>query len=156
MPPDASQCRMVVRTLIRRAPIHLGLPSNQFLVRLMRTASCQQAALYYAWHRRCPTCLRRRPPHRIPRATLLYRPTRVNQVAGLDLTIVRDTQGVTYTLINVADLATRYNTILLCESTTPAFVLNVFKRTWVAWAYMPEHIVVDTGSEFGAECLVYT
>lgn len=136
--------------LMRRARPNLGHSSNPLRVRFMRMAICQQPALYGATHVTCPTCLRRRPQQRSPRASMPYRPTRSNHAVGLDLTIVRYTQGVNYTIRHTLDLATMHILILPCDPTKPSDVFNVFKETWMIWTGLPDNMVVDKGSELGA------
>lgn len=92
-PVGARTCPMYIRRIVRRSHRNLGHPIHQSLVRLMKMARCQQVALDYAKALRCPTGLRRRPPQRIPRATMPCRPTRFNHVVGLDLKFVRYTHG---------------------------------------------------------------
>lgn len=89
LPPDACKCPMSIRLLIRRAHRNLGHPSKPSLVRLLRTARCPQVALDHAKRMICPTCIRRKPPQRIPRATMPYRPARSNHTVGLYLKCVR-------------------------------------------------------------------
>lgn len=91
-----------------------------------------------------------RRPQRRPHPSMLYRPTGSNHVVALDLTFARDTQGVKYTLLNVLDVATMYNLILRCGSAKPADVINAIKENVSMWAGLPEKLVVDKGSAFGA------
>lgn len=79
-----------------------------------------------------------------------------NPAVGLDLNFVSYAQGVNYTLRIVLYMAAMLNTILLCGATKPAYVRNAYKYTWIAWAGMPEQIVVDERSDCGAEFMDYT
>ena len=83
--PAARRCSKEVRRLVRNAHRNLGHPSNFALVRLMTVAKCHPDMIAYASEFKCPTCQRRKPPERIPKATMPYRPTQFNQVVGIDL-----------------------------------------------------------------------
>lgn len=85
-----------------------------------------------------------------------YRPTRFKHAVGLDSKFIRDSKGTTYTLLDVFDLATMYNRVLLCDSTKPSDVVNDCKEHWVTWAGIPEKTVVEHWSEVGAAFLTMT
>ena len=75
----------------------------------MTVAKCHPDMVAYARHFKCPTCERRRPPKRIPKATMPYRPTQFNHIVGIDLKWIKDVAGNTYYLFNILDLATGFN-----------------------------------------------
>lgn len=156
MKPEAQHCPARIRKLVRRAHYNLGHPSNSALVRIMRTARCDKDAIEYAKHTKCPTCIRRPPPQRIPRATMPYRPTRFGHIVGLDLKFLKDHRQEEHVLLNILDMATLYNILVRCDAKRPADILTQFKAYWIKWAGSPEKIVVDQGSEFGAAFLTYT
>merc|ERR1712138_187181 len=99
LPPEARKCSVEMRRLIRHAHNNLGHPSNHAMVRLMRTAKVHPDLIAYARHMKCPTCARRQPPARIPKATIPYRPTRFNAVVGLDLKWIKDSKGKQFYLL---------------------------------------------------------
>ncbi len=96
LPPEARKCPEAVRKMIRVAHRNLGHPSNHALVRVMKIAKCHPDMLAYARSMRCPTCIRRKPPQRIPRTTMPYRPTRFNALVGLDLKWIHDSTNTSY------------------------------------------------------------
>lgn len=55
------------------------------------------------------------------------RPARLRHVVGLVLKFMRDSQGTPYTLLKVFDMATMYNLILLCGSTSLSVVTRAVK-----------------------------
>lgn len=65
---------------------------------------------------------------------------------------MRDAQGVNYTRLNVLDVATMHNLILLCGSTKPSDANKVFKDNGLVGLAYRKKAVVDHGSEF----LAYT
>ena len=93
LPPSARKCPIAVRRMIHNAHRNLGHPSNYALVRLKKMARCHVDMIEYAMHMKCPTCLRRKAPDRIPRVSMPYRPTRFNAVVGLDLKWTHDATG---------------------------------------------------------------
>ena len=148
LPPEARKCPIDVRRLIRNAHNNLGHPSNHAMVRLMKTAKCHPDMLAYARHMKCPTCARRQPPARIPKATMPYRPTRFNAVVGLDLKWVKDASGETYYLLNILDLATAFNVSCVVANKRPSTIAEAFKQNWMSWAMTPEKVVADKGTEY--------
>ena len=98
------------------------------MVRLMKTAKVHPDLIAYARHMKCPTCARRQPPARIPRATMPYRPTRFNAVVGLDLKWVKDSTDRTYYLLNIVDLATAFNICCVIPDKQPKTVADAQRR----------------------------
>lgn len=131
-------------------------PNKQSMVRLIRTARCHIESRVCATRLTCPTCMRRRHPHMCPKAALPNRPTRFNHVVGLDLKHIKDSQGMTYTLLNLRVLVTVYNIIFVCGSKELVDLVNTFKTIWNHWAGVPETLVVDKGSVLCAEFLALT
>ena len=148
LPPEARKCPVDVRKMIRNAHVNLGHPSNHSLVRLMRTAKCHADMVAYARHMKCPSCVRRKPPSRIPRVSLPYRPTRFNAVVGLDLKLVKDSKGDIYYILNILDLATAFNVCCVVPDKTPKSIADAFKHYWMNWAGNPEKVVADKGTEY--------
>ena len=134
LPPEARKCPAVARRMIRNAHVNLGHPSNHALVRLMRTAKCHPDMIGYARHMKCPSCVRRAPPARIPRVSMPYRPTRFNAVVGLDLKWIKDSNGEVYYMLNILDLATAFNVCCIVKDKTPASIAEAFKQKLLKWA----------------------
>ena len=108
-----------------------------------QTAKCPPEMIAYARHMKCPVCIRRQPPARIPKASLPYRPTRFNAVVGLDLKWVKDSKGEMYYLLNILDLATSFNICCIVEDKQPKTIAAAFKHYWCFWASTPEKIAAD-------------
>ena len=138
LPPEARRCPIVVRRLIRNAHQNLGHPSNYALVRLMKTAKCHPDMIGYARHMKCPSCQRRNPPERIPRAAVPYRPTRFNHTVGVDLKWIKDSDGIKYIFLNILDLATTFNIVVLVPNKEPQTIADAFTQKWMHWATTPE------------------
>ena len=75
----------------------------------MTVAKCHPDMIAYAVNMSCPTCKRRSPPLRIPKATMPYRPTHFNQVVGIDFKWIKDVAGNIFYMLNFLDLATSFN-----------------------------------------------
>lgn len=135
--PVASTCPLPVRTMKRRAHRNCGHPRIHYLVRLMTTTRCQDVAIEHVRCVNCPMGMRRKPPPRIPRASIPYRPTSFNHIVGLGLEFVKDNQGRQHSVLNILDTSTMYNIIALCDSTAPAVVANTLKGNGVQWAGPP-------------------
>ena len=148
LPPEARKCPKEVRRLIRNAHRNLGHPSSYALVRLMKTAKCQPEMISYARYMKCPTCLRRQPPVRIPKATMPYRPSRFNAIVGMDLKWIKESTGKHFYGLNILDLATTFNVFVIVPNKLPGTIADAFKWAWMNWAGAPDKIVVDRGREF--------
>ena len=79
----------------------------------MTISKCVPEMIDYAKHWKCPSCERRKPPGRMPRATMPYRPKRFGQIVGVDLKFVHDSAGNKYVALNILDFATIFNVLLL-------------------------------------------
>ena len=130
--PAARVCTPLGRRLVRNAHRNLGHPSRYALIRLMKTAKVHPDLIAYAREFKCPVCERRRPPDRIPRVTLPYRPTRFNVIVGLDIKSVRDASGQEWKLLNVLDLATAFNLVhVLKPDASSEDVAQAFNDGWI-------------------------
>ena len=137
LPPEARKCPESVRNMIRVAHRNLGHPSNHALVRVMKIAKCHPDMLAYARSMRCPTCIRRKPPERIPRTTMPYRPTRFNALVGLDLKWTHDSSITSHLVLNILDLATTYNIGIVVPNQRPETIAKAFKAHWIQLAETP-------------------
>ena len=102
----------------------------------------------YARHMKCPSCQRRKPPERIPRAAVPYRPTRFNHTVGVDLKWIKDADGIKHIFLNILVLTTTFNIVARVPNKEPQTIANAFKQNWMNWAHIPEKIVADKGSEY--------
>jgi len=148
LPPEAKRVPASVKRMIRDAHRNLGHPSNFALVRIMRTAKCHPDHIAYARFMTCPTCARRQIPCRMPRGSMQYRPTRFNAVVGMDLKEVHDSNGKSFYCLNILDLATSFNVIVLLPNKSASEVAAAYKWAWLTWAGIPDKIVTDKGREF--------
>ncbi len=148
LPPAARRCPPNIRKMVHRAHRNLGHISNHALVRLMTTAKCHVDMIEYAWHLKCPTYLRRRPPDRVPQVSAPYRPTRFNGVVGLDVKWMKDAEGTMFFLLNILDFASTFNLSVLLPNKSSKTISAAFKFNLLQWAGAPEKIVTDQGKEF--------
>jgi hypothetical protein len=151
LPPEARRVPEKLKRMVRNAHRNLGHPGNFALVRLMKTAKCPDDVICYARCMKCPTCLRRQAPDRIPRVAMPYRPTRFNTSVGLDIKWVKDSAGKKMMCLNILDLATCFSVFVPIIDKKPTTIASVFKWAWINWAGAPEKIVADRGSEFFGE-----
>ena len=145
--PQASKVPADVRRLIRNCHYNLGHPSNFALARLMSVSLCHPDMIAYAREMKCPTCVRRNPPGRIPRATMPYRPTQFNNTIGVDLKWIKDSQGETFYMLNILDLATGFNLGIAMKDKSATLMTEMYKTYWLSWAGAPGKVVADRGRE---------
>ncbi len=93
LPPDARRVPPKLRRLVRNAHCNLGHPGNDALVRLMTLARCHKDLIIYAKHLKCPTCLSRKQPDKIPWAAMPYRHHRFNACIGMGIKYFKDCKG---------------------------------------------------------------
>ena len=117
----------------------------------MTVAKCHPDMVSYARNFTCPTCERRRPPRRTPKATMPYRPTQFNHTVGIDLKWIKDVANQIYYPFNMIDLATGFNNGLCLESTSSKVFVDTFEQFGISWAGAPVKIVADQCREVVAE-----
>ena len=151
MPIEVRRIPESYKRLVRNAHRNLGHPGNYALVRLMKTAKCPQELITYARYMKCPTCIRRSAPGRVPRVSMPYRPTRFNMLVGVDVKYVKDGYGQSWPCLNILDLATGFNVFVPMPDRKAQTIADTFKWAWLSWASSPDKIVCDQGREFYGE-----
>ena len=58
---------------------------------------------------------------------------------------------MTYTFLNILDVATRFSLMVLLDNKAAATVVAAFELHWVSWAGVPSSLAHDQGREFEGE-----
>ena len=77
--------------------------------------------------------------------------TELNQGVGEDLFVLADSNEQVFELLNIVDLATRFNNCFPVPSKRPDDVLSVLEMVWINWAGPMSHLISDMGGEFQGE-----
>ena len=137
-----------VKAGVRRAHHALGHCWRASLLRLAKASKKSEDHLFYIRHWQCSACMSRKVPEPIARASVTARPQEFNKVVGVDLKFVKDSKGVTYTFLNVLDVATRKSGFYLVPSKSSRHVSEKFLDKWCSWAGVPAFLIHDQGGEF--------
>ena len=132
---------------VRKAHKNLGHPGRESFVRMLRLGGTSEDAISYARVWKCPVCVRCQPPAATPPSSKMTAEV-FNDIVGLDLLYITDTNGTLYTVLSMVDFASRYHCAVLIKDKRPATVARAFARFWLRWAGSPKAILHDQGGEF--------
>ena len=136
-----------IKAGVRLAHRGLGHPANETFIRMLRLGGAPAEAISYARVWKCPTCERcKAPAHQ--RAAHTHTAERFNEQVGVDVIIVHDSEGKKYPALNIVDMASRYQTVVLLDKVGSEQVARAFAQHWVRWAGAPEVVQHDQGGEF--------
>ena len=76
---------------------------------------------------------------------------RIQSSVGVDLFVLADSNEQVFELLNIVDLATRFNICFPVPSKRPDDVLSVLETVWINWAGPMSHLISDMGGEFEGE-----
>lgn len=141
--------------MLCRVHRHLGHPRNHSLVIFMKTARCQDVAIECARCLQCPFAYGERHLREFGGQQCVAGLHASTILWDVDLTVVKCSQGIQYTLLNSLELATMYNSIVLCVPEAPAEVAHAFRGHLGQWAGPFETRVAGNCSECGAICILY-
>ena len=107
-----------IKAGVRLAHRGLGHPSTETFIRMLRLGGAPSEALAYARARKCPTCEKcKAPAHQ--RAAHTHTAEKFNEQVGVDVIFVHDSEGTSYPALNIVDMASRYQTVVLLEKVSP-------------------------------------
>lgn len=136
-----------IKAAVRRAHRNLGHPSRDSFVRMLRLGGAAPDAITYARAWQCPVCLRCQPPlQQLPASR--HTAENFNDVVGVDLLLLHDSENEPYTVLSIVDFASRYHNAVLVHDKKPATVARAFARFWLRWAGSPRKVIHDQGGEF--------
>ena len=114
----------------------LGHPANETFIRMLRLGGAPAEAISYARVWKCPTCERcKAPAHQ--RSAHTHTAEKFNEQVGVDVIIVHDSEGKKYPALNIVDMASRYQTVVLLDKVGSEQVARAFAQHWVRWAGAP-------------------
>ena len=135
---------------VRRVHNNLGHPEASKLVRALRIAGAKPEAIEAAKLLKCDVCKQLEQPS-TRRPSQLPRAQNFNDHVAVDLFWVKDVIGNKYTMLNVVDVATKFQVVTPVKSKRPDDVMNGLERCWMDWAGPPARLNCDMGGEFNRE-----
>ena len=136
-----------VQELVYKLHCKMGHPANSTLARTLRFGGAKDEIVQAAKELKCSTCERVRPPKDPPKVSAC-RADQFNEVVGMDLFFIQDSQGSKRTVLSIVDHATTYHVLRMLDSKSPKEVAAVFHEAWIGVFGPPQQLLYDQGSEF--------
>ena len=140
-----------LKLAVRRIHVNLGHAPTASMLRALRVSRASEVAIKAARLFRCPDCPRMAEP-REPRPSKLP----MTEQVGLDVFTEKDSQGESWTWLNILCQGTTFQVCALLWDThanpTGTVVLENFISHWTSWAGYPERgILTDRTKYFLAD-----
>ena len=142
--PDVSA---QVKEGVKKAHRNLGHPGRDAFVRMLRLGGASAEAIAYAKVWKCPVCLRCQPPAAVMPAAK-SEAEYFNDIVGIDLLFVHDSNGDTFTILSAVDYDSRCHMAVAVPDKHPKTIARAFARFWLRWAGSPKKVTHDQGGEF--------
>ena len=141
-----------LRLAIRRVHVNLGHARLPDMLRALRISRASEAAIRACRLFRCPECPRLAEP-KLPRPSKLPTVDEFGVIVGMDVIEVKDSDQVSWSLLNILDLGTTYQVMVLLDQAvrnpTSAEIAEAFTQGWSTWAGLPERgVVLDQARYF--------
>ena len=136
-----------VRRLAQKLHVKYGHPTNEVLARTLRFGGATEEVVEAAKRVTCDVCDRAQKPKQPPKTTA-KQATQFNQIVGLDLFWIRDSQDNQHVVLSTVDQASTYHVLKLIPEKSSSTVATGFAESWVTPFGSPHTIYVDQGKEF--------
>ena len=138
-----------VASTLRRIHQNLGHPPNRELIRHLRLSGASAALIQGANQLHCKTCSRSTKT----RSAKVAHPASYldfNEAVAIDVIWLSTSDSETARLpaLNIVDLASTYQVVVLMESTKSAAAAKAFTQGWLHWAGAPKMVLADLDSAF--------
>ena len=149
-----------VRVAIRRLHRSFGHLPNKILEQILKQARASKEFIEAARLYRCKTCLDTVPvPRHHPVTGDSLYPREFNHTVGMDALEVKDFNGVRYTAINIVDMGTNFQQVVLVKvgggNPSARHCVKALTDRWVSRAGHPRVIATDRGTHFKGEFTQY-
>ena len=145
------------RVAVRRLHRQFGHCPKGVMVNLLRAARVHKSYVDAVQYHRCSACESTAPRPRQHKTALSYE-FRFGANLGCDLLEVTDAAGHKYTVLNMVDLGTTFQQLVVLregKNATASMVLCALQNRWFAWAGHPEVLTADRGLHFRGVLLQY-
>ncbi|CAE7629272.1 RE2, partial [Symbiodinium sp. KB8] len=138
-----------VASTLRRIHQNLGHPPNRELIRHLRLSGASAALIQGANQLHCRTCSRSTKT----RSAKVAHPASYldfNETVAIDVIWLSTSDSETARLpaLNIVDLASTYQVVVLMDSTKSAAAAKAFTSGWLHWAGAPKMVLADLDSAF--------
>ncbi|CAE7487299.1 RE1 [Symbiodinium sp. CCMP2592] len=131
-----------VAEALRRLHQNLGHPSVSDLVRHLRLAGANKEILKAARTLECDTCRRTKQPD-IPRPATTSNVLQFNQVVGIDLIYVHDSEGKKHELLSMVDYSSSYHIVVPVPKKDTLALENAYCEGWLNHYGPPGTVTID-------------
>ena len=149
-----------VRVAIRRLHRSFGHLPNKILEQILKQARASKEFIEAARLYRCKVCLDTAPvPRHHPVTGDSLYPKEFNHTVGMDALEIKDFNGVRYTAINIVDMGTNFQQLVLVKTgggnPSARQCVKALTDRWVSWAGHPRVVATDRGTHFKGEFAQY-
>ena len=142
-----------VRVAIRRLHKAFGHLPGAVLTQVLKQARASPQFIQAAKLHRCKACLDTAPvPRHHPVSSDSLYPREFNNTVGLDCLEVKDSQGNRYTAVNIVDVGTSFQQVVIVKAgggnPSARQCVKAFMERWTSWAGFPLTVVTDRGTHF--------
>ena len=142
-----------VRVAIRRLHKAFGHLPGAVLTQVLQQARASPQFIQAAKLHRCKACLDTAPvPRHHPVSSDSLYPREFNNTVGLDCLEVKDSQGNRYTAVNIVDVGTSFQQVVIVKAgggnPSARQCVKAFMERWTSWAGFPLTVVTDRGTHF--------
>ena len=127
-----------VRTATRRMHRQFGHPSSTVSVHILRAARAHPECIQARRHFRCDACEDNKPKHQSTKVTL-PKDNVFGRNLGIDVLEIKDVADEPYLCLNILDLGTTFQQVVLRQGH------DSFVSLWVGWAGWPQTLSCDRG-----------
>ena len=131
-----------IATSLRRLHQNLGHPSTPDFTRHLRLAGASKDVLKAARGLECEVCRRCKAPA-IPRPSRIAPCLRFNQVVGVDIFYVHDSEGVRHQLLSMVDHSSAYHVVVPIAKKDTTHLERAFCDAWINVFGAPAAVYVD-------------
>ena len=130
--------------IIQKLHKNLGHPSNADLVRVLKHGQASEEALQIARDLECPFCKSHAKP-KTPFPSQVNRVLEFNRQIGLDVKHLKGWKpNQKIKALNIVDHASGFQRMIpFFETETSKLLRDLLEQHWIAWAGIPEEIILD-------------
>ena len=125
---------------------NLGHPGENEFRRMLASAGCSPEAIAGVSRLKCEVCAQRKAPT-LARPSGPVLATEFGEALGADIFWGHDASEHRYPVLNLVDLATRYQLCVMVSKLEPGKILKAF-NVWLATFGVPKKMTTDGGAEF--------
>ena len=143
--------RITLQRSVAKMHTNLGHPGNRALARAIRLAGGSKYAIAAALVHHCPTCLKLATPPSTAASSLRNRWKEFGDCLAIDTFELADAKGVSRVFLNMIDMASKYQIVVMTVSRKPTVIWQAMLDSWLLTLGVPNVVMADMGGEFERE-----